>query len=93
MSQTAAKEKPKPDRPEHEVTVHVNKKPVVLRDKRVTGLQVKEAAKDQGLAIELDFLLTLEAEHGEPARSIGDDEEIKVDKHSRFRCNDGDDNS
>jgi hypothetical protein len=77
----------------HEVTVEVNGKPVVLPDNKVTGLEVKTAAKDQGVKIELDFLLTLEAEPGHPARAIADDEEVKANKHSRFRCNDGDDNS
>jgi len=52
----------------HEVTVEVNGKPVVLPDNKVTGLEVKTAAKDQGVKIELDFLLTLEAEPGHPAR-------------------------
>jgi hypothetical protein len=77
----------------NEVTVKVNTKPVVLPDHRVKGLQVKEAAIDQGVEIQLDFLLTLEAHEGQPARTIADDEVVTVTKHSEFTANDADDDS
>jgi Multiubiquitin len=76
-----------------EVTVKVNTKPVVLPDHRVKGLQVKEAAIDQGVEIQPDFLLTLEAHEGQPARTIDDDEFVTVTKHSEFTANDVDDDS
>jgi Multiubiquitin len=75
------------------VTVTVNRKPVTLERHRVTGLEIKQAAIAQGVEIELDFLLTLEAFEGQPARTIDDDEVITVTKHSAFRANDGDDDS
>ena len=75
------------------VTVEVNGKAVVLADEHVTGLQVKQAAIAQKVDIELDFILVLEAEHGNDPRQIADGERIKVDKHSRFTCNDGEDDS
>jgi hypothetical protein len=75
------------------VTVTVNGKPVTLERHRVTGLQIKEAAIAQGVEIELDFLLTLEASESHPARTIADDKVITVTKHSKFRANDGDDDS
>jgi Multiubiquitin len=78
---------------DHEVTVEVNRKPVVLADKTVTGLEVKEAAIAQEVTIQLDFILVREAEHGHPAEQIDDDREIKVDKHTKFSCNDGDDDA
>jgi hypothetical protein len=59
----------------------------------VTGLQIKEAAIAQGVEIELDFHLVLEAHDGHPARRIGDNETITVTKHSVFTANDGDDDS
>lgn len=90
-SQTS-QEKPKP-KPGHEVTVKVNTKPVVLPDNQVTGLQVKQAAIAQGIEIELDFLLTLEAHGGHPAETIDDNEPVKVNKHSEFTANDVDDDS
>ncbi|MGD0713131.1 MAG: multiubiquitin domain-containing protein [Gaiellaceae bacterium] len=75
------------------VTVTVNRKPVTLEKHRVTGLEIKEAAIAQGVEIELDFLLTQEASEGHPARTIADDAVITVTKHSKFRANDGDDDS
>ena len=77
----------------NDVTVKVNNKPVVLPDHRVKGLQVKEAAIDQGVEIQLDFLLTLEAHEGQPARTIADDEVVTITKHSEFTANDADDDS
>jgi hypothetical protein len=76
-----------------DVTVKVNTKPVTLTRHRVTGLQVKEAAIAQGVEIEVDFLLTLEAHAGQPARTVDDDETVTVTKHSEFTANDGDDDS
>lgn len=75
------------------VTVTVNNKRVVLPDHRVTGLEVKEAAISQGVDIQLDFILTLEARDGHPARTIDDDETVVVTEHSVFTANDGDDDS
>jgi hypothetical protein len=75
-----------------EVTVHVNTKPVEV-PKLVRGIEIKEAAIEQGVEIQLDFILTLEAHgHHEP-REIDDQEEIKVDKNSSFSANDGDEDS
>jgi hypothetical protein len=75
------------------VTVKVNKKDVVLGTHRVTGLEVKQAAIAQRVEIQEDFLLTLEASNGHPARTIDDDDTITVTKHSVFSANDGDDDS
>jgi hypothetical protein len=90
--QTSQKPEPKP-KPGREITVTVNNKPVTLADHRVSGLQVKQAAIDQGVEIQLDFLLTLEAHEGQPARSVGDDDTVTVTKHSVFTANDVDDDS
>lgn len=75
------------------VTVTVNNKPVVLARHRVTGLEIKQAAIAQGVEIELDFILTLEARDGQPAETIDDDDTITVTEHSEFSANDGDDDS
>ncbi len=90
VSQTPKK---KPHDKAKEVVVKVNNKSVTLPDHRVTGLQVKEAAIDEGVEIELDFLLTLEAHGGDPARTIDDDDVVTVNKHSEFTANDVDDDS
>ena len=90
MSETSAS----PTAPAHgTVVVTVNRKPVTLPSHRVTGLQVKQTAIAQGVQIEEDFLLTLEAFEGHPARTIADDEVITVTRHSEFTANDADDDS
>jgi hypothetical protein len=87
MSEVAQQKKPK-----KEVTIRVNTKAVEV-PKKVTGLQIKEAAIDQGVEIQLDFILTLEAHGHQEPREIGDDEEIEVTKNSNFSANDGDEDS
>lgn len=89
MSTTETK-KPKPGR---HVTVTLNNKPLELPDREVTGLEIKQEAIDQGIEIELDFELILEAHGGHGARKIADDEAVKVKKHDIFTANDGDDDS
>ncbi len=95
MSQTSQDQTPdaSTDGRHGEVTVTVNTKAVVLPKHRVTGLEIKEAAIAQGVQIELDFILTLEAHDGKPAETIADDKTITVTKHSEFIANDGDDDS
>lgn len=91
VSQTSRNSEKRPDG--KSVTVKVNTKAVDLPDNSVTGLQVKEAAIAQGVEIQLDFLLTLEARDGHPAETIDDDEVVKVNKQSEFTANDVDDDS
>jgi hypothetical protein len=76
----------------HQVTVTVNNKPVVVEGPRVTGLEIKEAAIAQGVAIELDFLLSEERPNGE-TRIVGDADTVTVNQHSKFTAVAGDDNS
>ncbi|HEY8885369.1 MAG TPA: multiubiquitin domain-containing protein [Chloroflexota bacterium] len=75
------------------VTVSVNGKAVRLPSHRVNGLEVKRAAIGQGVEIQEDFLLTLEAHDGKPAETIANDRTITVTEHSVFTANDGDDDS
>jgi hypothetical protein len=75
------------------VTFTVNNKTVTLPKKKATGLEIKQAAIAQGVEIQEDFLLTLEAHDGEPAQTIADDREIKVEDGFEFTANDGDDDS
>lgn len=67
----------------HEVTVHVNSKPVRLTQEEATGRQIKEHAIDQGVEIEVSFDLLEELEHGR-ARVVADHEKVHVGDHSRF---------
>jgi len=81
-------------RVDHPVVVQVNRKyRIRLPFPRVTGMQIKEAAKAEGVPIELDFLLTVEAGDDRPARAIGDGETIEVTDDMEFTANDGDDDS
>lgn len=84
----------KPDKDSRDVVVTMNRKyKVTLPSHRVTGREVKQAAIDQGVPIQIDFLLTMEANEATPARSVGDDEPVTVTKNTVFTANDGDDNS
>lgn len=74
------------------VQVTVNGKPVVLTERRLTGLQIKEAAIAQHVAIELNFILQEELPNGHN-RIVGDNDVIEVRDHERFTAIPNDDNS
>ena len=80
------------DRKAHPVDVHVNERPVQLPDRTVTGAQIKHAAIAQGVPIQPDFVLVEELGN-DRTKVIGDHDTVRVNKHSRFLANDGDDNS
>lgn len=73
------------------ITITVNKKPVEMEDRRVTGLEIKQAAITQGIKIQPDFQLALVEPRGE--KIIGDNDEVTLTKHSTFVATAGDDNS
>jgi sulfur carrier protein ThiS len=79
-------------KPPRTVTVHVNEKPVEVPAGSATGLQIKELAIKQGVAIQLDFVLVEELAH-DRTKVIGNDDVVKVTGKTRFLANDGDDNS
>lgn len=74
------------------VTVLVNEKRVVFDEERQTGLSIKQTAIAQGVAIELDFVLSIERGGGK-TELIGDDEKIKLHDGDRFLAIPNDDNS
>ena len=69
-------------RPAFEILV--NEHGVIVNDNRMTGRDIKQAAVDQGVPIQVDFVLSEEQPNGRP-RIIGDDEVVTVNKHSKFR--------
>ena len=75
-----------------EAHVTVNGKPVVLRERELTGLEIKEAAVAQQVKIELDFILQEELPNGHN-RIVGDADRIRVRDHDRFTAIPNDDNS
>lgn len=72
--------------------ITVNNRPVQVQDKRLTGLEIKEAAIAQGVPIQIDFVLSEHLERG-GTRIVGDTDEVKVNKRSKFTAVAGDDNS
>jgi hypothetical protein len=75
------------------VVIEVNKRPVTLKKKRVTGLLIKQAAVDQRVPhVTVDFLLMLVRKEG-GVQAVGDDEVIVVTKKSKFKMVAADDNS
>jgi Multiubiquitin len=76
----------------HVVDITVNFKPVVMPAHRATGLQIKQTAIAQGVAIQLDFVLFRDRGNGrrDPVR---DSETIELTRGERFEAVPGDDNS
>jgi hypothetical protein len=75
-----------------QITIHVNERAVPVDDRRLMGVEIKQAAIDAGVRIELDFILVEELRDGQ-TRVVGDRDEVRVNRHSRFLANDGDDDS
>jgi hypothetical protein len=78
--------------PEHQTTITVNNKPVVVMGPRLKGREIKQAAIDQGVDIKLGFILS-QVEPGARPKIVGDDDIATVNKNSVFVANDDDDDS
>ena len=76
-------------KPPKNIEIIVNGKPVNIADKRVTGLQIKQAAIAHGLNIQLDFLVFRDLSNGQQV-AVKDNESVKVHHKERFDilCND-----
>ena len=77
---------------EREITITVNERPVVMVGNRQTGLAIKQAAINQGVQIQLDFVLSVER-GPQQTKIVGDNEEVAINKNSRFIAVADDDNS
>ncbi len=73
------------------VVIHVNEQPV-RAPHRETGLGIKQAAVDQGVPIQVDFVLSEELPDHK-TKIIGDQDVLEVNEHSRFIAVAPDDNS
>jgi hypothetical protein len=87
---TTAAERGRPN--PHTVTVLVNEKPVNVPAPKVTGLEIKQAAMNAGLPVQLDFVLSEERPNGD-TDIVGDEDEVTVNKNSKFLAIAPDDNS
>lgn len=73
------------------VTVVVNNQRVVLTEHPMTGLEIKQAAIAQGVAIEVGFQLSVK--RGNRYHVVKDDEPVAVHKGQEFLAVAPDDNS
>jgi hypothetical protein len=75
----------------HAVEVSVNRQPVRLPERLVIGVEIKQAAIAQGVAIGENFQLSVK--RGDHYQVVGDSDEIRVHAHQEFVCVAPDDNS
>jgi hypothetical protein len=75
------------------VTVQVNRLPVRFTQRKQTGLSIKQTAMDQGVKIELGFVLHQKLPSGEYGPAIRDDQTVVLRECDEFRCVAPDDNS
>lgn len=74
------------------ITVTVNKKPVVLDERRMTGTAIKAAAIVQGVAIQQEFVL-FEVKPSGHLKQIGDHDEVTLQDGDALQAVAPDDNS
>jgi len=77
---------------QHLVTVTVNENAVEIAGPKATGLEIKQAAIAQGLNIQLSFVLSEELPNRK-TKIVGDNDEVTVNKNSKFVAVAPDDNS
>lgn len=75
------------------ITVKVNNKSVRFTKRKVTGLEVKQTAIDQKVAIELNFVVYPVKPEGGLGKAIPDDKVVVLKECDEFRCVAPDDNS
>jgi hypothetical protein len=77
----------------HPVRIHVtvNTRPVTLTERRMTGLDVKQAAIVQGVAIDVDFQLSVK--RGHRFEVVGDTDPVTIREGQEFIAVAKDDNS
>lgn len=75
-----------------DIDVLFNKQRIILQQRKYTGLELKEAAIAQSVAIQLTFVL-FEIKHNGRRVPVGDHDVVQVNKESEFAAMDNDDNS
>lgn len=76
----------------HTTTITVNEHAVSLAGPKATGGQIKQAAISQGVQMDIGFVLSQELPNRR-TRIVGDEEEVTINKNSRFVAIAPDDNS
>lgn len=85
----------RPDIDEHKkqlIEIEVNFKPVKMFKEKVTGLEIKEAAIQQGVNIKVDFVLFEDLGNGQ-RRVVGDSDVVQIHEKEKFEAIPHDDNS
>ena len=72
--------------------IHVNHKEVKIDGPRASGLEIKKAAIEQGVVIQLDFQLAMLDAEGKQ-QIVGDNDIVEVSDKSEFFATASDDNS
>jgi hypothetical protein len=91
MTTSAAESITENEHPPRTVTVSVNNQPVELPERRVTGLEIKQAAIAQGVHIQPNFQLSVK--RGNRYEVVGDDDTVTVRPRQEFLAVAPDDNS
>lgn len=79
------------DRRPRTVRVTVNRQPVELPDRDLTGVEIKQAAIEQGVAIQATFQLSVR--RGRRYEVVGDADVVRVKRDEEFLAVAPDDNS
>ena len=74
------------------VTIEVNSHKVEMLEGPASGLEIKEAAIEQGVGIKLKFVLQQEMPNG-TGKVVGDDDKVLIREHLSFTAIEPDDNS
>ena len=73
-------------------SISVNRKPVEIKGRLVSGLEIKEASIEQGVAIDLDFQLAKVGPDGKHW-IVGDADKVDVSESKTFFATASDDNA
>ena len=74
------------------IEIEVNDQKVEMRGELATGLEIKQAAVEQGVSIQTNFVLQLHLPNGS-SKVIGDDDKVELSEHMAFTAIAADDNS
>lgn len=74
------------------VTIEVNEQKVKMPGGPATGLEIKTAAIEQDVKIQLNFVLQVELPNGS-SKVVGDDDKVPLTEHLAFTAIAPDDNS
>ena len=74
------------------VTIEVNEHKVKMSAGPATGLEIKDAAIEQGVNIQVNFVLQVELPNGS-SKVVGNDDKVPLTEHLAFTAIAPDDNS